>query len=76
MLGYMLKNLPSKYVYAGYSIRKSLTIMTSNINGRIVYDVFLYTYVDNYLSFIYKWIMVSIRMLIIILWLMKQMLRI
>lgn len=47
----MLKNLPSKYVYAGYSIRKSLTIMTSNINGRIVYDVFLYTYVDNYLSF-------------------------
>lgn len=47
----MLKNLPSKYVYAGYSIRKSLTIMTSNINGHIVYDVFLYTYVDNYLSF-------------------------
>lgn len=51
MLGYMLKNLPAKYVYAGYNIRKSLTIMTSNINGRIVYDVFLYTYVDNYLSF-------------------------
>lgn len=51
MFGYMLKNLPAKYVFAGYSIRKSYTILTSVINGRIVYDVFLYTYIDNYLSF-------------------------
>lgn len=50
MFGYLLKNLPAKYIYAGYSIRKSLTIMTSKINGRVVYDVFLYTYVDNYLT--------------------------
>lgn len=50
MLKYMLKNLPAQFVFAGYSIRKSLTIMTSNIKGRIVYDVFLYTYVDNYLT--------------------------
>jgi len=51
MFGYMLKNLPAKYVFAGYSVRKSLTILTSEVNGHIVYDVFLYTYVDNYLSF-------------------------
>ncbi len=51
MFSYMFKNLPSKYVFAGYSIRKSLTIMTSVENGKIVYDVFLYTYIDNYLSF-------------------------
>ncbi len=51
MFGYMLKNLPAKYVFAGYSIRKSYTIMTSVINGRIVYDAFIYTYIDNYLSF-------------------------
>ena len=51
MFGYMLKNLPAKYVFAGYSIRKSYTIMTSVINGRVVYDIFLYTYIDNYLSF-------------------------
>lgn len=51
MFNYMLKNLPAKYIYAGYNIRKSLTIMTTNDKGKIIYDVFLYTYVDNYLSF-------------------------
>lgn len=51
MFGYMLKNLPAKYIYAGYGVRKSLTILTTEENGRIIYDVFLYTYVDNYLSF-------------------------
>ena len=51
MLGYMLKNLPAKYVFAGYSIRKSYTILTSIIDGRVIYDTFLYTYIDNYLSF-------------------------
>lgn len=51
MFNYMLKSLPAKYVFAGYSVRKSLTIMTTEINGRVVYDVFLFTYVDNYLSF-------------------------
>ena len=51
MFNYMLKNLPAKYVFAGYNVRKSFTIMTSIENGRTVYDSFLYTYVDNYLSF-------------------------
>lgn len=51
MFNYLLKNLPAKYIYAGYNVRKGLTIMTSEINGRIVYDAFEYTYVDNYLSF-------------------------
>ena len=51
MFGYMLKNLPAKYVFAGYSVRKSYTILTSVIDGRVVYDSFLYTYIDNYLSF-------------------------
>lgn len=51
MLGYLFKNLPAKYIYAGYGVRKSLTILTTEENGRIIYDVFLYTYVDNYLSF-------------------------
>lgn len=51
MFNYMLKNIPAKYVFGGYSVRKSFTIMTSVDNGRIVYDSFLFTYVDNYLSF-------------------------
>lgn len=50
-MNYMLKSLPSKYVFAGYSIRKSLTIVTSYENGKLVYDEFLFTYLDNYLSF-------------------------
>lgn len=51
MFGYMFKNLPAKYVYAGYGVRKSLTILTTEVSGKIIYDVFLYSYVDNYLSF-------------------------
>lgn len=51
MFNYLLKNLPSKYVFAGYNVRKSLTIMTQVVNDKIVYDIFLYTYLDNYLSF-------------------------
>lgn len=50
MLKYLMKNLPAKYVYAGYNVRKGLTIMTSEIDNRIVYDAFEYCYVDNYLS--------------------------
>ena len=51
MFNYMLKNIPAKYVFGGYSVRKSFTIMTSIENGKLVYDSFLFTYVDNYLSF-------------------------
>ena len=51
MFNYIMKSLPAKYVFAGYNVRKSLTVMTSVVNGNIVYDIFLYTYLDNYLSF-------------------------
>ncbi len=51
MFGYALKNLPAKYVYAGYSVRKSVTVLTKEVDGQVVYDTFLYTYLDNYLSF-------------------------
>jgi len=51
MFGYTFKNLPAQYVFAGYSIRKSHTVMTKVENGKIVYDTFLFTYIDNYLSF-------------------------
>ena len=51
MFNYLLKNIPAKFVFAGYNVRKSLTVMTTNTENGVVYDVFLYTYVDNYLSF-------------------------
>lgn len=51
MFGYMFKNFPAQYVFAGYTIRKGLTSMTSTLGDKIIYDAFLYTYIDNYLSF-------------------------
>lgn len=51
MFGYTFKQLPAKYVFGGYSVRKSHTIMTKVVDGKIVYDTFLFTYVDNYLTF-------------------------
>lgn len=51
MLNYMLKSYPGKFIFGGYSVRKSFTIMTSNIGGKMVYDSFLYTYIDNYITF-------------------------
>ena len=46
----ILKSYPAKYVFAGYSVRQGLSVMMTNMNGKMVYDVFLYSYVDNYLS--------------------------
>lgn len=51
MFNYLMKSLPSKYIYAGYNVRKSTSIMTSVVEKKVVYDIFSFTYVDNYLSF-------------------------
>lgn len=51
MFGMALKNIPAKYAFAGYSVRKGLSVMMTNMNGKMVYDIFIYSYVDNYLSF-------------------------
>lgn len=49
---YMFKNIPTKYAFAGYCVRKGLSQMTTpDQQGNIVYDVFTETYVDNFLSF-------------------------
>ena len=47
----ILKSYPAKYVFAGYSVRQGLSVMMTNMNGKMVYDIFIYSYVDNYLSF-------------------------
>jgi len=51
MFGVTFKNLPAEYVFAGYSIRKSLTKVSRVVEGKLIYDTFVYTYIDNYLSF-------------------------
>lgn len=51
MLKYMMKSLPSEYVFGGYSVRKSTAMLSRKEDNKIYYDKFLYTYVDNFLSF-------------------------
>ncbi len=47
----MMKNLPADYVFGGYSVRKSTAVISRKEDNKIYYDKFLYTYVDNFLSF-------------------------
>lgn len=51
MFKYLMKSLPAQYVFAGYNVRKSLSVVTSTVNGQLVYDIFEYTYVDSHISF-------------------------
>lgn len=51
MLKYMMKSLPGEYVFGGYSVRKSTAVLSRKEDNKIYYDKFLYTYVDNFLSF-------------------------
>ena len=47
----MMKSLPGEYVFGGYSVRKSTAVLSRKEENKIYYDKFLYTYVDNFLSF-------------------------
>lgn len=51
MLKYMMKNLPGEYVFGGYNVRKSTAVLSRKEDNKIYYDKFLYTYIDNFLSF-------------------------
>ena len=50
MLGYLLKNLPSQYLFAGYLVRKGLSSSTVEVDGKSMYDAYLYTYIENNLT--------------------------
>jgi hypothetical protein len=50
MFGYLLKNLPSEYLYAGYLVRKGLSSSTIEVDGNSMYDAYLYTYLENNLT--------------------------
>lgn len=47
----MMKNLPGEYVFGGYSVKKSTAVLSKKDGNKIYYDKFLYTYIDNFLSF-------------------------
>jgi hypothetical protein len=46
----MMKNLPAKYIFAGYAVKKSTSVVSSMVDGKLVFDVFTYVYVDNQLT--------------------------
>jgi hypothetical protein len=49
---YLLKNLPAEFIYGGHAVRKGITSQTTTTeSGRVIYDAFLYTYVDECMSF-------------------------
>ena len=51
MFNYLFKNIPAKFIFAGYNVKKGLTVMTTDSENGVYYDVFLYTYIDNHISF-------------------------
>ena len=51
MFGYLLKNLPSQYLYAGYIVSKGVSSSTVEENGKAMYDAYLYSYLENKLTF-------------------------
>ena len=50
-LSFMLKTLPSQYVFAGYNVRKGLSVMSHVEEGKMIYDIFVYSYMEDTLSF-------------------------
>ena len=50
-LGFLVKSLPSQYVFAGYNVRKGLSVMSQVVDGKMLYDIFQYSYMEDKLSF-------------------------
>jgi hypothetical protein len=50
-LGLMFKGLPSQYVFAGYNVKKGLSVMSHVENGKMLYDIFVTSYMEDKLSF-------------------------
>lgn len=51
MFGFTFKSIKSEYIFAGYNVRKSFSVVNSIEDKKVVYDSFLYTYLDTNLSF-------------------------
>ena len=50
MFNYLLKNIPAKYAFGGYAVRNSTSVVSTDINGELVFDIFTYTYLDTQMS--------------------------
>ena len=47
---YMMKNLPAEYIFAGYAVKKSTSVVSTMVDGKLLFDVFTYIYIDNQLT--------------------------
>ena len=54
MLGYLLKNLPTEFLYGGYLVKKGISSTTETVDGKIIYDAFLYTYIEESVTMFIK----------------------
>lgn len=50
MFNYLLKNIPAKYAFGGYAIRRSTSVVSTEVNGELLFDVFAYTYLDTQIT--------------------------
>ena len=50
MFNYLLKNIPAKYAFGGYAVRKSTSVVSTDVNGELLFDIFTYTYLDTQMS--------------------------
>ena len=53
MFGNLFKSISAEYLFAGYCVRKSLSVVNKTENGKMCYEIFEYSYLDNYLSLFY-----------------------
>ena len=44
MFSYMLKTFPAQYIFAGYAVRRSISVVSTMIDGVLTFDVFSYIY--------------------------------
>ena len=50
MFNYLLKNIPAQYAFGGYAVRKSTSVVSTDVNGELLFDVFTYTYLDTQIT--------------------------
>lgn len=50
MFNYLLKNIPAQYAFGGYAVRKSTSIVSTDVDGELLFDIFTYTYIDKQMT--------------------------
>jgi hypothetical protein len=50
-IGLMFKSLPAQYLFAGFNVKKGLSVASRVENGKMVYDIFEFTYMEDKVTF-------------------------